>query len=156
MLGPGAMVTYLHLCFHSVKQLIELVDVVVVPLAERLHDLARVLVGIGGSEPPRTTPSANQGIISRSFSLVSWSGWFLVRTLLRQPVRQLGTIARSDNPQVGGLEGPVHRHDGSAWSSCWGKSYSPPPAKSSPHGYLMPGGGGLAAENQQTLAVSAK
>ena len=72
MLGAGAMVTYLHLCFYSVKQLLELVDVVAVPMAERLHNFAGVLVSIGDSEPQRTTPLANQGILSRSFSLVSW------------------------------------------------------------------------------------
>ena len=71
VLGAGAMVTYLQLRFYSVKQLIELVDVVVVPLAESLHDLAWVLVGRRGAEPPCTTPPANQGIISRSFSLVN-------------------------------------------------------------------------------------
>ena len=72
VLGAGAMVTYLKLHLDSVEQLIELVDVVAVPLAERLHDLAQIIVGVGGAEPTRTTPPANQGIISRSFNLVGW------------------------------------------------------------------------------------
>ena len=68
--GAGAMVTYLQLRFYSVKQLIELVDVVAVPLAERLHDFTWVLVSVCDSELPRTAPLTNRGILSRSFSLV--------------------------------------------------------------------------------------
>ena len=44
------MVTYLRLYLHSVKELIELVDVIAVLLAERLHDFAGVLVSICDSE----------------------------------------------------------------------------------------------------------
>ena len=70
------MVTYLKLHLDSVKQLIERVDVVAVPAAQRLHDLPRIFVRIGGADLPLTA-LLNQGIISRSFSLVGWRGGFL-------------------------------------------------------------------------------
>ena len=47
VLGVGAMVTYLRLCLHSVKELVELVDLVMCPLSEHPHNLAGILLNIG-------------------------------------------------------------------------------------------------------------
>ena len=65
------MVTYLKVDLESVKQLFERVDVVAVPAAQRPHDLPRIFVCIGGADLPLTA-LLNQGLISRSFSLVGW------------------------------------------------------------------------------------
>ena len=62
------MVTYLKLHLHPVQQLFELVDIVAIPLAESLHDLSRILVSVGGADPPRSAPPDNRGITSRGRS----------------------------------------------------------------------------------------
>ena len=147
------MVTYLRLHLHYVKELIELVDIIVGPLTEHPHDLAGILVYIRDLGAPRGALLLSQGILSRSFSLSGWGGGLDKGALLRQSVRQLRTVTRTGDPQVVGLQSPMHSDDGSARSSCRGESYSPPPSKASSWVNLEVGGGRLAAEIIQQTSV---
>ena len=141
------MVTYLKVDLESVKQLIERVDVVVVPAAQRPHDLPRILVRISSAKLP-LDGFLNQGILSRSFSLVSWGGGFLEGEFLCLTLRQRRVAGKSDNAQVGGLERPAHEGDGSAGGGGRRGSTSSATANRRPQGQPRPGSRRLATERK--------
>ena len=153
MLRVGAMVTYLRLCLHFVKEFIELVNVVMGPLSEHPHNLVGILVNICDLGALRATLLSNQGILSRSFSLSDWGRGLDKGALARQAVRQLGTVTRASDPQPVGVKSSPNGDDRGAQSSFRGESYPSPSSKAGSWIYLELGGGRLVAEIIQQTSV---